>query len=193
MTNDRKQSVLRVSFDADQISDQLYWRLGDGDPGDLTRPDGAYAGALRFYPGESLQLQVSGGGTVISGFSSFQIVDCCFITRPQVVYCEEGGKTRYAPPSPFLQAPGGSYPLALDFRAHLDELTGPDYRKVVQHWKRTLDIGFSSGRWELSFNLTVRIMRGADQGFDVRVFQFDPESEVGTGARPPQDLPSLPR
>jgi hypothetical protein len=189
MTQDRTHSTLRVSFDADQISDQLLWSL---DEGGLERPDGAYAGALRFYPGQSLRLEVSGGATLISGFLSFQIVDCCFITRPQVVNCGAERRTRYAPPSPFLQAVGGSFPLELDFSSRVAEREDLSYRKIVQSWKRTLDIGQSSGRWELSFNITVRIVR-ADQNTEVRVFQFDPESEVGTGARPPQDNATLPR
>ena len=51
--------------------------------------------------------------------------------------------------------------------------------RIRQEWKHNLDVGYTAGRWELSFVMTVRIMRGEDTQPELRVFSFDPESSVG--------------
>lgn len=173
-------ATLSVRFDADQTSSQLQWLLKDFN-GEARVPAGTNAGAIYFFQGETLSLEIIGGGSKASNFTSFQIIDCCIISVPEVVACADG-KTRYARPSPFLQSTGASYPVSLDFSSSLDK-SDESYRQISQEWKQSLNIGHTPGRWELSFYLTVLIYRDPAEAPEVRVFQFDPESEVGTGTR----------
>lgn len=176
------QVQLRVWFDVDQQGEQLGYDLVRENP--ITpnpQPGhGPNADSMYFAAGEQVSLQVTCSGKA-GDFDAFQIIDCVIVTRPQLVQLGAGLPTRYAAPSPFLQAIGACYPMALDFQASVDlahqKETGE--RVVVQDWKRTLDIGWTPGRWDLSFSMTVRITRGGGTIDEVRVLGFDPESEVG--------------
>jgi len=182
MKEESQSATLSVRFDADQTSSLLQWTLNEPN-GSARILAGTNAGAMHFYQGEVLSLDVIGGGSKAGKFTSFQIIDCCIITTPQIVSCAPGEKTRYARPSPFLQSVGASYHMALDFQSGLD--CGDDsYRQITQTWKPTLNVGHTAGRWELSFNITVMIYRDPGDAPEVRVFQFDPESSVGSGSRP---------
>lgn len=182
MTSSPKQLKLRVSFDVDQISGKLNW---DFLP--RSRPDfGPHAGAILLPPGEHLHLEVIGNGKCASGYLSFEIVDCCLFTRPQVVCTGPAyARTQFAPPSPFVGLPGASYALPLKFTTQ----EGPheqidNYRSVVKHWEHRLTVGNTLGRWETSFIMTVHITRIGQDTPEARVFFFDPESEVGDGGHP---------
>ena len=180
MTRDDKPITLVVRFDVDQPSAELDWNLTGGD-GQARQRRGPYAGAVHFHQGETLLLEVHGGGARDSGFTSFQILDCCILTRPQIVHRGPVVRTRYAPPSPFLQSIGGSYQFENDFSSSVGTDDAGVYRTVRQKWKRSLNICHTQGRWELSFNVTVRILRGQLALPELRVFQFDPEGQVGPG------------
>lgn len=187
MTQDLKltppsQAILRLSFGADQDgSDLSHVVVRDAPTTPNPNPDvGVHADSLYFSPGEQVRVQVIGRAQKGSSFDSFQIIDCVIITRPQVVQRGVGLATKYAAPSPFLQAVGASYSLALDFHAFINPLDKDGERVVVQNWKHTLDVGLTPGMWELSLLLTVRITRGPGSVDEVRVLSFDPETEVGS-------------
>lgn len=184
------QMLLKINFDADQESAQLDYSLVPvGAPTPSPRPDhGPGAGSIYFSPGEELGLQVTCSGDDDKNFVSFQIVDCAFVTLPQMVQRGVGLKTRFASPSPFLQARGAVHPLPLDFHATINPLTAKR-RVITMHWKHTLNVGYSPGFWELSFIMTVRILRGLGAVEEVRVLSFDPESEVGTAGTLKTDAP----
>jgi len=178
--------ILEVHFDVDQLGSDLSHTLTRTKPGeqDPEPATGVHANSLYFAPGEQVALRVSGHGKATgvdaeSSFVSFQIVDCVIATRPQIVQLGGGQRTRYAAPSPFQQAIGASYTLALDFSATASGLLPGGVRTVTQHWKRTLDVSMAPGLWELSLTLTIRIMRGPGAVNELRVFSFDPEAEVG--------------
>ncbi|MGK5027526.1 hypothetical protein [Janthinobacterium sp. RB2R34] len=180
------QSLLHLSFDADQRGSGLghtLTRISSTTP-DPTPRVGVHADGLYFAPGEQLLLRVTASGAAeknnADAFDSFQIIDCVIITRPQVIQRGAGLASKYSPPSPFLQAIGSCYPLQLDFRATVNPLTHDNVRIVSQDWKGSLDIGVSPGMWDLSLVLTVRITRGPGAISEVRVFWFDPETEVGS-------------
>ncbi|CDG85785.1 hypothetical protein [Janthinobacterium agaricidamnosum] len=175
-----KDVTLIVGFDADQVSDQLAYQFISADGGQPVHPTGLFKGEIFFNEGEIFHLQVRGGGKR-STFTSFQVIDCAIVTLPKIVSAGEQRPTRYAAPSPFLQATGACYPLALDFASDtvLDELRG--YRLIKQDWKHTLDVSNTPGRWEISVVITVRIFRNVDQQPEIRVFSFDPEGQVGPG------------
>ncbi len=177
---------LSVHFDAEQISNQLDYAFTSCD-GTADPRHGPYMGSIHFQPGQHVYLEVNCCGSETSGFTSFQILDCCIISVPQLTQIGADVRTVYSPPSPFLQAVGATYPLQLDFVSQLlppDPLL-PDLRRIRQEWKHTLDVGHTKGRWEISFVLTVRILRGDTHQPEVRVFTFDPEGSIGgdTGRR----------
>lgn len=180
MTYEKPWMKLAVHFDADQTSSQLDYAFTSCD-GTADPRHGQYMGSVHFQQGQHVYVEVTGCGMKTSGYSSFQIVDCCIISVPQVTQMGTGVPTVYSPPSPFLQSVGATYPLQLDFVSELlpqnPEL--PDLRSIRQQWKHTLDVGHTKGRWEISFVLTVRILRGEHRQPELRVFSFDPEGSVG--------------
>lgn len=185
MTEDDQYIVLSMSFDVDQNSDNLFWELKPVNSSPMPNDDstnqyGVGAGAVTFYQGEKVMLKVKGGGANANGFTSFQILECCLITRPKVVIVGSGLATRYASPSPFLQSIGSSYSFENDFSSMVSDKD--DYRTITQMWKRTLNIEHTNGTWDLSLNLTVRILRGYG-ATDIRVYRFDPEVQIGDGTR----------
>lgn len=184
---DEQSVVLTIRFDVDQNSDRLTWSLTQpprGTAANDDKPEDEYApgtGTVKLYTGEAVALHVIGSCAPDSGFTSFQIIECCLITRPKVMIAGPHRETRYAPPSPFLQSIGSSYFFENDFSSTV--LERETERKITQCWKRTLNIAHTDGSWELSLNLTVRILRGP-HAMEVRVFRFDPEVQVGNGTRP---------
>ena len=174
---------LSVHFDVDQITNQLDYSFTSCD-GTADPRHGPYMGGVHFQQGQHVYLDVTCCGSEKSGFTSFQIVDCCIISVPQLTQTGPKVPTVYSPPSPFLQAVGATYSLPLDFEAKIllgeqGDPAQPPLRRILQEWKHNLDVGYATGRWELSFVMTVRIMRGEGVQPELRVFSFDPESSVG--------------
>lgn len=180
MTYEKPWMKLSIHFDADQITNQLDYAFTSCD-GSADPRHGPYMGGVHFQQGQHVYLEVNCCGTKASGFTSFQIVDCCLISVPQLTQIGPDVPTRYSLPSPFLQAAGAAYQLPLDFESHVlpPDPALPDLRRIRQEWKHNLDVGQSKGRWELSFVLTVRIIRGEQDLPELRVFSFDPEASVG--------------
>lgn len=178
------QLLLKISFDADQGSSQLDYELVPvlaAEP----RPRvghglGTGSGSIYFSPGEEIGLQIICSGDHDKHFQSFQIIDCTFITQPQVIQRGTELKTWFAAPSPFLQARSAVHSLPLEFRAAVVDSVELKRRVVTMDWKNTLNIGYNPGFWAMSFVITVRITRSSGAIEEVRVLSFDPESEVGT-------------
>jgi hypothetical protein len=168
--------TLHVNFEVDQDSPMLAWYMTPA-----IDYDGPYTGAVEFYAGEQVELRVAGSGHP-DRFKSFQILDCCLLTVPQVVYRKPGAVTRYAQPSPFVQSVGASFVFSNDFA--LADGINNGIRTVSQRWKHTLDVSSSVGRWDMSLVLTVKIVRSVEDSTEIRVFRFDPETQVGNGTRP---------
>lgn len=171
---------LSVHFDADQITNQLDYSFTSCD-GTADPRHGPYMGGVHFQKGQHVYLDATCCGSKESGFTGFQIIDCCIISVPQLTQVGPKVPTVYSPPSPFLQAIGATYNLSLDFESQVlpQDPALPDLRRIRQEWKHTLDVGHANGRWELSFVMTVRITRGEGVQPELRVFSFDPESSVG--------------
>lgn len=180
MTYEKPWMKLSIHFDADQTSSQLDYSFTSCD-GSANPRHGEYMGGVHFEAGQHVYLDVNCCGSKKGGFTSFQIIDCCIISTPQLTQIGFGVPTRYSAPSPFLQAVGATYPLQLDFESQLlpQDPATPDLRRIRQEWKHTLDVGHTKGRWELSLVLTVRILRGEEALPELRVFSFDPEASVG--------------
>jgi len=180
MTYEKPWMKLSVHFDANQISNQLDYKFtscnGTADP-----THGPYTGGVHFEQGQHVYLDVSCCGSKATGFTSFEIIDCCLVTIPQLTQIGPDVPTLYSAPSPFLQSIGAAYSFPLDFESHVlpPDPDLPELRRVRQEWKHNLDVGQSKGRWELAFVMTVRISRGEQNVQELRVFSFDPEASVG--------------
>ena len=174
--------LLKTQFDIDQVSDVLAWKFvrRDGHP----EPDhGKDAGMINFIVGQAFHVQIE--ATSRCKFKGFDVLDCCLITRPFVYSCGPKQPTVYAPPSMFtskllghvvpatLSLPGKDFEqVRFDLPEHV--------HKVVLEWTDHLTVGNFLGRWDMSFVLTVKI-RLEDGTTSVRVFSFDPETDVGEG------------
>ncbi len=117
------------------------------------------------------------------------MVDPSVGTEP-VVQCGPDLPTIYSPPSMFGVADDGAvsgalYPLAPAGFVKLDQPGGLGYTSVTLRWNEPLTITSVPGSWELSVLVTVAIARSGQQD-ELRVFYFDPESEVGNGTTPPE-------
>jgi hypothetical protein len=175
---------LKVSFDIDQTSGKLDW---DFTP--RSRPvSGRHAGAILLQPGELLHLEVDGNGSADSGLQAFKIIECCLMTRPQVIQIGRGLQTLFAAPSPFAGIDCASYAFPLDFDAGAPHTQPDGSLRIAQHWNGQLLVDKPPGRWDMSFLITVLIDRGADEPL-LRVFSFDPESEVGDGTHQQDEPP----
>ncbi len=183
--NKNTEMLLETSFDIDQVGQTLVWKFVGTDE-DGTPTEGRNAGSIYFQPGEKMFVRVKGGSK--TPFNSFQVLDACLITMPQVTQIGGGNPTLYALPSPFAPTALGqtvcsTLNLAANkFEARQVENHDPHYHEITQVWSDHLVVAEPRGRWELSFVLTVRIFRkDGDPKGELRTFCFDPECEVGPG------------
>ena len=173
---------LEASFDIDQTSDQLAWHFvrydGEGNP-----IHGKEAGVINFTVNEKFYIDITAGSD--NPIAGVKIVDCVLISKPFMYICGPDVATEYAPPSPFAPKLLGAIvgaSIALP-AAEFEEVTVPPVRKYHRakyHWNNHLTVGGFQGRWELSFVLTVQIARPNGRQ-ELRVFSFDPESDVSNG------------
>ena len=172
---------LCVWFDVDQISSSLGYELVvvPSTPPDPNPRFGRRACSLYFVWNEQMQLDVAGYIAKDSKFATFRILECCLVTRPQLVLLAQDGAMAFAAPSPFAQTNRmASYRLPLDFSEK--KFTYPDGNSIVtQTWQHHLDVCDQDGRWEMSFLLMVSVEPSDGTAAHIRVFTFDPETEVG--------------
>jgi hypothetical protein len=183
VNTDPKAVLLKVSFDVSQTSDALDWEFLPN-----SRPTkGNHAGGILFQPKEKLFLEIDGIGSDKSGFSGFDIIECCLITMPQIIQIGAKLPLKYAAPSPFRDVPSAVFSFPHDFQEGVvpapSEIVNRE-RQFKQTWQGDLVVAEAPGRWELSFVVTVRIHYGSTQPSELRVFSFDPETEVGEGSVP---------
>lgn len=178
--------ILAVDFDVDQLSTQLRWRFDRAD-GNGNPKRGRAAGSIYFTTGEEFRIRVTAGSS--APFETFEVIDCCLISLPQVVQQGPGVRTLYAPPSPFADldgkpVTGGTCAIPGSQFMPVAAQSDGEYRQVAREWGGYLKAGEITGRWDLKMVLTVRIV-GLDGSANDRVFWFDPETEVGSGVGPP--------
>jgi len=181
--------LIKADFDIDQIGETLEWSFyredGHGNP-----IKGHYAGSVYFTVGELTRVRVKAGG--YSRFVGFEVLDCTLITRPQITQIGAGLRTEFAVPSPFISTAditvtGAtiSLPPSQFLPADVPK-PEPEYTEYAREWSKELTVGSATGRWEISFVLTVAIQRVLGGKPELRVFTFDPEGEVGSGVSPPK-------
>lgn len=175
--------VLRVSFDINQLGNRLVWYFDDEHPvpppqalggHDAMHRYGRHAGSVHFNQGDRLSVQVYGYGCP-GEFETFEVTDCTLVTMP----------------APYLQHPPPPSPFdlehatqELEFGAAKGVPKSPDgTRLLMARGKNVLKVVQDKGVWDMSLYVTVAITRkvGVTTERVLRVFLFDPESEVGIG------------
>jgi hypothetical protein len=176
---------LEVDFDIDQLGDRLVWRYARSDA--RGNPLVArYAGTIYLTRLEALDLRIRAGG--VRPIKSFDVLDCCVVTRPEILRCIEGEPVEFALPSPFVYAAGSAVAGAtinLDAARFKPAKTAQEknYHLSAQKWDGVLMTGDAVGRWNMSLVITVRINH-ADGTASVRVFECDQEAVVGATPLP---------
>eukprot|EP01034_Spumella_vulgaris_P024017 gene24016-biopygen20801 len=175
MTNTRPPGkvILYITFDIDQDSQLLNWSFTlNGKP---ITGDGVETGLLAFVKGDTLQVNAT-AKSQNGNLAQISINDCYIITVPRVITRREDPEQagQFAPPSPFSRE-----------NAVVNLGTGSfEGNNMEAIWRCEVPLECTNqGRWELSFIMTTTIDRIGDklgQG-ERRVFDFDPECEVGGG------------
>lgn len=186
--------TLTARFDVNQINDGIDWLFADLDSAissENAAVEAYWNRDIEFSAGQDFRIAITASDKEKTGFESLEIVDCCLITRPQILSCGPNERTYYAPPSMF--ATSSSQPLGAVYRidpssftVHSTGIDPEKGRNVTLLWDGHLTVGPYNGVWELSFYVTVRIKRDGGQPDQFRVFYFDPETEIGNGTYPPR-------
>lgn len=183
--------ALMARFDVNQVDDGIDWLFADLDSAGNDRTSGEQWNCdIDFSAGQEFRIAISASDQDKTGFESLNVIDCCVITRPRILCCGPGVRTRYAPPSMFASTNGE--PLGALYRiepsAFSVHSTGVDPakgRKITLLWDGHLTVGPYNGFWDISFYVTVSIKRANEDAAQLRVFYFDPEGEISNGTNPP--------
>ncbi|MDY0978367.1 hypothetical protein SOM61_25720 [Massilia sp. CFBP9012] len=186
--------TLTARLDVNQVDDGIDWLFTDLDSAigsDRTRENPHWNRDIEFDANQDFRIAITASDKDNTGLESIEVIDCCLITRPQIICCGPGLRTRYAPPSPFASVDGkerGAL-VRIDPSAFIPLATSNDspekIRKITLLWDNHLAVGNINGFWEISFYLTVLIKRAQKEAAQLRVFYFDPEGEISNGSDPP--------
>jgi hypothetical protein len=178
---------IEANFDVAQTSSTLECKFKRTDPFGNQKV-GKTAGSVCFEQGDEVYIQVNAGGEMLLGggnpFASFQVIECTLITRPRVYRCgPKEKKVEFAPPSFFVGAVGATMVLpGADFeKAPVDD-TPLNYFRLGRAYKGYLTVGQEKARWRLTLLVTVAISYDDNLAPEMRVYEIDPEAEVGNGA-----------
>lgn len=175
----QERVALQVSFDIDQISHALCWQF-DGPHGNLFHTTGIHAGAVHVEHGAVMCLDV----TVYARGRSLAGVEINSATL--------GTMPRQFGPIPFPPSPFRGESASADFGRfelksfEFDPLRDMTVAKLVS--TNELQVVTLDGSWQMSLLLSATLTR-ANNAKETRVFQFDPEYQVGNGTRPPSPGP----
>lgn len=166
----KPEAWLSVSFDAGQLGRQLCWTATEGRE-NLLQITGKFAGSLLLPKGHDLRVEVHGYGD--QTLKSFQVLSVCLVTVPA---------DDELPPSPFDDQSTATVQMT-DFPACATIIYDPhiDRSYGITASATPLQIRDVNGAWQVSMILTAQIVDA--RGTRVRVFRFDPESQVGNGTR----------
>lgn len=177
-------TIIKVSFDIDQINSYLIWDVfevqGARNP---YSNEGRHAGAIHFSKGEQVLVQVTASG-LPDAFESMNVLDAMIYTVPHT----DGD--RYSAPSPFSRRRATARIVGWALAEVASDAHADSTRKVMTHRStKPLIVTQKDGRWRFSLILTMEITRKlphGDKRREIRVFTFDPEIQVGSGTEPPR-------
>lgn len=184
--------TLAARFDINQVDDGIDWLFTDINSIETierTSGDPHWNRNVEFSAGQDFRIAIVADDQEKTGFESLEVIDCCIITRPQIISCGPNVRTWYAPPSLFVDSNGNElgalYSIVPSaFAVHSTGIDPEKGRKVTLLWDGNLTVGKYNGFWDLSFYVTVSIKRAGESIAQRRVFYFDPESEVNNGTKP---------
>jgi hypothetical protein len=172
---------LMVSFDICQESEKLNWAFLNSEHQPVEKSKGVETGLFVFEAGETMRLNVV-ANSYLDELVGVHIIDCHLINRP-IMYSRRV--------TPHV---AGEYPYPSPFFDPAEPLNGQGATSSFGHgeaqgsrmkmtWDSDVELIYrNKGRWQMSFIMTVAIERA--NNLEYRVFSFDPEANVGTGAIP---------
>ncbi len=174
---------LMVSFDICQESERLDWTFLDADHQPVKPATGLETGQFVFDAGDAMRLNVV-ANSYQGQLTSVHIIDCHLMHRP-VMFSKRGNASHlagtYPYPSPFFNPSTMVNGQGATFSFGQGQALGTP---VQMSWDSEAALIIrNQGRWEISFVMTVAIETA--KGLEYRVFSFDPEGQVGSGATPP--------
>lgn len=186
--------ALNARFDVNQIDDSIDWLFADLDSSiDASNSwtESQWNRDIEFSINQKFRIAITASDKEKTGFESLEIIDCCIITRPGILSCGPDERTYYAPPSLFVSESGEQIGALYkidpsNFSVHSTGIDPEKGRKITLLWDGHLTTGPYNGTWDLSFYVTVRIRRAEEKSGQLRVFYFDPETEIGNGTYPPR-------
>lgn len=185
--------ALTARLDVNQVDDGIDWTFTDIESiesVERTPGDPQWNRDIDFSAGQEFRIAITASDKDRTGLESLEVVDCCIITRPQILCCGPEVLTYYAPASLFVDNAGGELGALYQiepsaFSVHSTGVDPVKGKRTTLLWDGHLTVGPYNGSWELSFYVTVRIKRNGEKRDQLRVFYFDPETEVGNGTNPP--------
>lgn len=185
--------TLTARLDINQVDDGINWLFSDIDSiSDIecTSGDPQWNRDINFSADQEFRIAIVASDQEKTNFDSLEVVDCCVITRPQILSCGPNIRTWYGPPSLFVDSHGTQLGALYridpaKFSVHSTGMSPATGRKITLLWDGHLIVGKYNGFWDLSFYVTLSIKRTDEDTPQLRVFYFDPESEVGNGTKPP--------
>ncbi len=184
--------TLAARFDVNQVDDGIDWLFTDINSVETierTPEDPHWNRNIEFSAEQDFRIAIVADDQEKTGFESLEVVDCCVITRPQIISCGPKARTCYAPPSLFVDSNGEELGALYsinpsEFTVHSTGIDPEKGKKITLLWDGHLTVGKYNGFWDLSFYVTVSIKRFGELEPQRRVFYFDPESEVNNGTKP---------
>lgn len=141
--------TLTARLDVNQVDDGIDWLFTDLDSAigsDRTRENPHWNRDIEFDANQDFRIAITVSDKDNTGLESIEVIDCCLITRPQIICCGPGLRTRYAPPSPFASVDGkerGAL-VRIDPSAFIPLATSND--SPEKNTKNYITLGQSSGR-----------------------------------------------
>lgn len=174
-------AYIDVSFDIDQVSSDLIWNIDNARNGNRLKQIGRFAGSVRLDFDDTVKITVTAFARP-GDLHGMTVLDAVLCTIPYHTHC-------YLP-SPFSEysatASIGQWEPAVGER-------GDTYESLSHTSLTPLRVVQKQGRWQLSLVITVLIERNPGATQEVRVFSFDPETEIGTGTEPDTTPPARSR
>lgn len=174
-------ACIDVSFDIDQVSSDLAWNIDNARHENRLKRLGRFAGAVRLDFDDTVKIKVTAFARQ-GDLYGMTVLDAMLYTIPYHTH-------RYLP-SPFSNS---SATASIGQWQPAERVRGDTYDSLTHTSLTPLRVVQTQGRWQMSLVITVLIQRSAGDAQEVRVFSFDPETEIGTGTEPDTTTPARSR
>lgn len=198
-------TIIKVSFDIDQINPYLIWNVFE--EGKTRHPysaHGRHAGAIHFSKGEPILIQVKAFARPES-LVWMNVLDAMIYTVPHTDGQHHTAPSPFSPlratmpidqwnPAEVVKQESSTRMAVTQTsigQCEPAEVAPSDSARMAmtQTSMTPLVVHEENGRWKFSLILTMEIVRKPQNGgirTEIRVFTFDPEIQVGSGTEPPR-------